>query len=113
MKAVESARGNVKAAGGALHGPRFPHQRWMVSAAAILLLALVPSDLFAQGCSMCKAVVENGQQGDSSVFGGQQSIGNGLNSGIIVLMVVPYVLLFLFFRKRIVGFFKEFATAQG
>ncbi len=61
---------------------------------------------------MCKATVES-QQDQSGVFGGQQSIGAGLNKGIILLMVTPYVLLFLFFRKRIVGFVKEFANAQG
>lgn len=36
-------------------------------------------------CSNCKAVVENN--------GGQW--GNGLNSGILILMVVPYILLVL------------------
>jgi hypothetical protein len=80
---------------------------------ALFLLAVLPTDLLAQGCSMCKAVAEQSQDGGGAVFGGDQSIGNGLNMGIIVLMVVPYVLLFLFFRKRIVGFFKEFASAQG
>jgi hypothetical protein len=33
--------------------------------------------------------------------------------GILYLMGVPYVLLFLLFRKKIVGFVKEFAGAQG
>lgn len=61
---------------------------------------------------MCKATVES-QPDAANVFGGQQSIGAGLNKGIILLMVVPYVLLFLFFRKRIVSFFREFARAQG
>ena len=76
----------------------------------VLLLAL-PQDVLAQGCAMCKATVESEEQG--GVFGGQQSIGAGLNKGIILLMVVPYVLLFLFFRKRIVGFLREFANAKG
>ncbi|MFT3884773.1 MAG: hypothetical protein QM724_04890 [Flavobacteriales bacterium] len=84
----------------------------LLLAIAVVLLAL-PADLLAQGCSMCKAVAESGTQGDSNVFGGSQAIGAGLNKGIILLMVVPYVLLFLFFRKRIVRFWKEFAGAQG
>lgn len=58
---------------------------------------------------MCKATVE----GQEKVFGGPQAIGQGLNSGILYLMVAPYVLLFLLFRKKIVSFFKEFANAQG
>lgn len=60
---------------------------------------------------MCKAVVENGA--NPGVFGGEQSIGRGLNTGILYLMAVPYVLLFLLFRKRIISFVKEFAGAQG
>ncbi|HPF90620.1 MAG: hypothetical protein H6590_06000 [Flavobacteriales bacterium] len=81
----------------------------------ILLLAaviLLPEVLPAQGCAMCKAVVESGE-GSGNIFGGEQSIGKGLNLGILYLMAVPYVLLFLLFRKRIVGFVKEFAGAQG
>lgn len=58
---------------------------------------------------MCKATVE----GQELAFGGEQAIGKGLNAGILYLMAVPYILLFLLFRKRLVGFFKEFATAQG
>jgi hypothetical protein len=81
----------------------------------ILLLALVvlaPVELLAQGCAMCKAVVESGEEA-SHAFGGEQAIGKGLNAGILYLMAVPYVLLFLLFRKRIVSFVKEFAGAQG
>lgn len=78
----------------------------------IVVLALSPADLLAQGCAMCKAVVQNGE-GSGRIFGGEQSIGKGLNSGILYLMGVPYLLLFLLLRKKIVAFFKEFAGAQG
>ena len=78
----------------------------------LLLILVLPPDALAQGCAMCKATVESGQD-QSGIFGGQQAVGQGLNKGIILLMVVPYILLFLFFRKRIVGFFKEFANAKG
>jgi hypothetical protein len=78
----------------------------------VLATVLVPADLMAQGCAMCKAVVEGGD-GGGRILGGEQSIGKGLNSGILYLMAVPYVLLFLLFRKKIVGFFREFAGAQG
>ena len=59
---------------------------------------------------MCKAVVESGEAG---VFGGPQAVGGGLNKGILYLMAVPYVLLFLLFRKRIVSFVREMSSAQG
>lgn len=78
----------------------------------VLLAASAPVEVWAQGCSMCKAVVESGES-NGRIFGGEQSVGKGLNLGILYLMAVPYLLLFLLFRKRIVGFFKEFSGAQG
>ncbi len=75
----------------------------------LVLAALVlPETAGAQGCAMCKAVVEG-----ETAFGGSQAVGQGLNSGILYLMAVPYMLLFLLFRKKIVAFFKELAGAQG
>lgn len=79
--------------------------------AVLLLVFMLPNEVLAQGCSMCKAVAET--QPGGHVYGGSQAVGAGLNKGILFMMVVPYVLLFLFFRKRIVGFIKEFRSAQG
>ena len=52
----------------------------------IILSLLLTSKLFAQGCSMCKAVAE------TSVAGGN-SQGAGLNAGILYIMVFPYILI--------------------
>lgn len=83
--------------------------RWSMIAFAILILVLfITPELHAQ-CAMCKAVVTEGQ----GTFGGEQSIGKGLNRGILFLLAVPYLLIFLVFRRKIAGFFKEFASAQG
>lgn len=60
---------------------------------------------------MCKAVAATDPAGN--VYGGAQAIGGGLNKGILFMMAVPYVLLFIFFRKKIAGFIKEFRSAQG
>lgn len=51
-------------------------------------------------CAMCKAVAETGSKDGTSVSG-------GINNAIYYLMSLPYILLFIFFRKKIVGFFKE------
>lgn len=72
----------------------------------LALVLLLPTDLLAQGCSMCKATVESNDAGGTP-------LGNGLNNGILYLMAVPYVLIFLFFRKRIFSFFRELSHAQG
>ena len=65
---------------------------WIVALAAFALFA---SDLSAH-CVMCKAVAE-----DSAADG---SLGRGLNSGILYLMAIPYLLMAFFawfvFRKR-------------
>jgi hypothetical protein len=51
-------------------------------------------------CSMCRAVAESGNKNG-------QNVGGGLNNGILYLLAVPYIILFLFFRKRIWSFLKE------
>lgn len=53
---------------------------------------------FAQ-CANCKAAVE------SDLNNGSGSIANGLNSGILYLMAIPYIVLmvgaYFFFRKQV------------
>lgn len=85
--------------------------RFVLLFALTALVLLMPTDLWAQGCAMCKAVAATGASGN--VYGGSQSVGEGLNKGILFMIVVPYILLFIFFRKKIKGFIKEFANAQG
>ena len=51
----------------------------------ILVFALSHIISYAQ-CSMCRAVAESSQNGGSS-------IANGLNTGILYLMLFPYLLL--------------------
>jgi hypothetical protein len=67
----------------------------------ILTIFLLPGTIAMQAqCSMCRAVAESGDKNG-------QHIANGLNNGILYLMAVPYLLLFVFFRKKIWGFLKE------
>jgi hypothetical protein len=67
--------------------------------ATILLLFLLSASASAQ-CAMCRAVAESGSTNG-------QNVGGGLNNAILYLMAVPYILLILFFRKRIWSFLKE------
>ncbi|MGL4598053.1 MAG: hypothetical protein ACRCYO_11010 [Bacteroidia bacterium] len=67
--------------------------------ATLFLLAIFALDASAQ-CAMCRANVQT-----DNAHGG--TIGAGINHGILYLMAVPYLLLFLFFRKKIIGFFRE------
>lgn len=61
----------------------------------IVLFAFFGNDLLAQGCSMCKAVVESNIEG-----GGEEA--SGLNAGILYIMVFPYILFtcFVFYWRK-------------
>ena len=71
----------------------------------ILILAIILNSEATAQCAMCKAVAENAQEDG-------YGLANGLNSGILYLMGIPYLLLgtlfFVFFRKQISGFWKSF-----
>lgn len=68
---------------------------------ALILLSVVA---FAQ-CAMCKATAE------SATENVDKGIGEGLNAGIVYLMLIPYVLLatvaLVFFRKKIMAVFRS------
>ena len=55
---------------------------------------------YSQGCSQCKLLAEQGSELDEASF------GTNINYGILYLMAAPYILLLIFFRKRIVRVFK-------
>lgn len=67
----------------------------------IVSLFWMGSQVFAQGCSQCRMLSEQGTELDESSF------GTNINSGILYLMVIPYLLLMFLFRKRIFAFFKR------
>lgn len=54
----------------------------------------------SQGCSTCRAQIISSNKEDFT-------IGNGLNMGILFLMIIPYIILFFLFRKQIVHLFKS------
>ena len=66
----------------------------------ITLFVFFMSDLFGQ-CAMCKAVAGEQAEKDEST----------INSGILYIMTIPYILLFFAFRKKIFGFLKELKNA--
>ena len=67
-----------------------------------LLLASTTSS-FAQ-CAMCRQTAEQASEGNTG-------IAEGLNTGIVYLMIMPYLLFLIgglvFFRKKISAFFKS------
>jgi len=56
----------------------------------VFFFILLPSLKGYSQCAMCKAVVE------SNLESGKNSIGAGLNDGILYLMAVPYLAILFF-----------------
>lgn len=76
----------------------------------VLALVFSSSDIYAQ-CAMCRGTVE------SSMGNGRNNVGVGLNTGIIYLFVMPYLLVavigYLWYRNsRKIRAEREFVTAR-
>ena len=79
-------------------------RKWIL--VLLIFVAIVSMDnYFAQGCSQCKLLTEQGSELDEAAY------GTNINFGILYLMIIPYILLFLLFRKRLKAFFKEIKKA--
>ncbi len=61
---------------------------------AFFLLVLLTGEVSAQ-CAMCKQAAESSLKNDPT------SLARSLNSGILYLMAVPYLMLMFIFRKQI------------
>ncbi|MCF8459504.1 MAG: hypothetical protein K9G46_02180 [Flavobacteriales bacterium] len=72
---------------------------------AILLVLLFVPELADAQCSMCRATTNSNQLSDDAF-----TVGNGLNNGIIYLMLIPYIMagifIYAFYGKQIVAWFK-------
>jgi amino acid transporter len=70
----------------------------------LLLVCLGFSAAMMGQCAMCRATAEQASEKNSG-------IAEGLNSGIVYLMLLPYLLFMIgglvFFRKKIAAFFKN------
>ncbi len=71
--------------------------------ALMFLFILCGIEMIGQ-CAMCKATAESATEHVN------KGIGEGLNAGIVYLMMVPYLILAavagIFFKKNIITFFK-------
>lgn len=75
----------------------------------LVMLLLLPFDGASQ-CAMCKSAAE------TSLKNNPGSIARGLNSGILYLMAVPYLMILFIFRKQVLqlwkALFKKSAKAE-
>jgi hypothetical protein len=86
------------------------NKRYLLIAFLILSFAFISADADAQ-CAMCKAVAESATDEH-----GNHSAG-GINTGIVYMMGIPYLLLgflaLVFFREKIGSFLKEFRSIHS
>jgi hypothetical protein len=75
-------------------------KKWIVLA-VLFFIVLGDNELIAQGCSQCKLLAEQGSELDEASF------GSNINSGILYLMILPYLILMFLFRKYIFRFFRS------
>jgi ABC-type glycerol-3-phosphate transport system permease component len=68
----------------------------------VLAIFVVLSEVSYGQCAMCKATAEAGQANEIE-------FGRNINIGILILMILPYIILFLLFRKHIVKLFRALA----
>ena len=71
----------------------------------LLALLLLPTADFSQ-CAMCKAAAE------SSIENNPNSVAKGLNSGIIFLLTLPYVVVSIIFRKELLQLIKNIGSKE-
>ena len=58
-------------------------------------------------CAMCKEAAE------TSLKTNPKSLARGLNSGILYLMAIPYLMLIFIFRKQIVQLYKNIRSKSS
>jgi hypothetical protein len=75
--------------------------RHFIFTSAVLIFCA--SHALSQGCSQCRMMTEQGTELDEGSF------GNNINSGILYLMIIPYLLILFLFRHRIISFFRGLA----
>lgn len=76
----------------------------------LMIFLISMPDLSAQ-CSQCKLLAEQSGNGVDAELLGDDG-GNNINTAILYIMAVPYIILTILFRKQINRFFKRAFSKQ-
>ncbi|MEX1191629.1 MAG: hypothetical protein WEA99_06610 [Brumimicrobium sp.] len=80
-------------------------RKMLVVVILLILFVFIDTEAFSQ-CSQCKLLAEqSGNPADDKLLG--DSNGNNINTAILYIMAVPYIILSFLFRKQIKRFFKK------
>lgn len=72
----------------------------------ILIVTMVQS-AWTQGCSQCKLLAEQGSGLEEASF------GSNINSGILFLMIIPYLILMFLFREQVKNVFSKLFSKRS
>ena len=72
----------------------------------ILIVTMVQS-AWTQGCSQCKLLAEQGSGLEEASF------GSNINSGILFLMIIPYLILMFLFREQVKNVFSKLLSKRS
>ena len=77
------------------------YRKALFTCVVLLLLALAGTALHAQGCSQCRLVPQSDQQGGGTA-------ASGINKAILYMMALPYIILFILFRKPLLAYLRRY-----
>ena len=72
----------------------------------ILIVTMVQS-AWTQGCSQCKLLAEQGSGLEEASF------GSNINSGILFLVIIPYLILMFLFREQVKNVFSKLFSKRS
>jgi hypothetical protein len=82
------------------------NKKYLVIGLVLLFVVLTQTEIIAQ-CAMCK------QAAESSLRANPNSLARSLNTGILYLMAVPYIMIAFIFRKQIAQLFRKLKAKAG
>ena len=73
----------------------------------LVLMVTMVQNAWTQGCSQCKLLAEQGSGLEEASF------GSNINSGILFLMIIPYLILIFLFRDQVKNIFSKLLSKKS
>lgn len=73
----------------------------------LVLMVTMAKSAWTQGCSQCKLLAEQGSGLEEASF------GSNINSGILFLMIIPYLILIFLFRDQVKNIFSKLLSKKS
>ena len=73
----------------------------------LVLMVTMAQSALTQGCSQCKLLAEQGSGLEEASF------GSNINSGILFLMIIPYLILIFLFREQFKNIFSKLLSKKS